>query len=110
VLAKMGYSKGAISHMASSNISAIADVANKHAEISVQKDLKEATLELQAMQARGMIVNQQSERQQAEDKLRADHPIQAMLGKLGGTTHPAPATKTINGQTFVNHNGQWYHQ
>ncbi len=68
-LKKLGYSDEQISKMPASQIESISQVALKYGDIEAQKELKEATLKLQAIMTKANIANQKAEREQAGQKI-----------------------------------------
>lgn len=120
-LSKLGYTKEQVAQMPASSIESVAQVALKYGDIESQKELKEATLQLQAMLGNATVRNQQSERAQRQQEIdrAADteaakhwalHPQLAAAarerlakgGAAAPTAHPAPVVPpAAPGHTFA---------
>jgi hypothetical protein len=128
-LKKLGYTDAEISKMPASQIESVAQVALKYGDIQSQKELKEATLQLQSMVANANVANNMLMRKQEQERIANEskkvqheqdveaakhwimHPQAAAAAnaRLAGL-EPSASTGTIqppHGQT-VTQNGHTY--
>lgn len=99
-LAKLGYGPEQLARMPASQIESVAQVALKYGDIESQKELKEATLQLQTLVANANIANQKGQR--AKDVSDTQRAAAGEILKRSGNAKmlgiPIPFTSDVSGK------------
>jgi hypothetical protein len=115
IFEKLGYSPKAVDKMSGAQVATVADTAVKYADTQTKLEIQKALMEIDALKTQAGITNAQQERLQANETLKAQHPIQNIfgmipnIGKTAGTgvTPPFNHATIASGETYQAPDGTW---